>query len=98
MTDARQIAGLRIHRRRLGHGAQPALKHDIHRMLAPAALEALTIRAMLIRGSETQPVIAGSTGRPLVARLPNASDRVIAGAGHMAPVPHPDAVAEASAA
>lgn len=55
--------------------------------LEPGTLEGLTCPVQLIRGSETHPVI-GVINDVLAARLPEAENKIIAGAGHMVPITH----------
>lgn len=57
-------------------------------LLRPGMLDAVTMPTLLMRGSQTLPaIIAINDG--LERRLPNASQSVIKGAGHMAPITHP---------
>lgn len=63
-------------------------------LLVPGALEALTMPVLLMQGAETQPIMTAVT-KALSARMPAAQVEVVAGAGHMVPVTHPRAVAEA---
>ncbi len=63
-------------------------------LLAPGALEALAMPVLVMQGGETQPIMSAVT-RALAARLPQAQIRVVAGAGHMVPVTHPQEVAAA---
>ncbi|MFD1344161.1 alpha/beta fold hydrolase [Litorisediminicola beolgyonensis] len=74
----------------------PALRLDNGNLLAPGRLEGLTSRVLLIRGSESPPIVA-AIHAALLARLPQARERVVEGAGHMAPVTHAAEVAEAIA-
>lgn len=64
-------------------------------VFAPGRLEALDCPVTLIRGSETQASVA-AIHRVLLDRLTNASEHVIAGADHMAPMTHPHEVARLS--
>lgn len=57
-------------------------------------LEACPIPTLLLRGTTSPPVIA-AIHRALAARLPNAREDIIAGAGHMLPLTHPGAAASA---
>ena len=70
----------------------PALEGDAAGLLAPGRLEALAAPVLLIEG-ERSPPVAGATQRALAARLPNARRVVVPGAGHLAPISHPEAVA-----
>ncbi|WP_375259933.1 alpha/beta fold hydrolase [Citreimonas sp.] len=74
--------------------SEPALRDDRAGLLAPGGLESLPMPVTLIRGDQTQPVVV-AIHRALAARIPNATDRVVKGAGHMAPITHPRAVAQA---
>lgn len=70
------------------------LYDDTAGLLAPGALDACDIPTLVMRGEHAHAAIA-ATNDGLVARMPNARASVIAGAGHMAPISHPVAVAEA---
>jgi pimeloyl-ACP methyl ester carboxylesterase len=72
----------------------PSLWDDRHGLLAPGGLERIACPVGLVRGAQTQPVIADIHGG-LMARLPQARETVVQGAGHMAVATHPAAVAEA---
>ena len=65
-----------------------AIYDDLAGMLKPGALERVTAPCLLLRGSETHPVIA-SVNEGLARRLPDAQSVVIKGAGHMLPISHP---------
>lgn len=69
---------------------------DVADILAPGRLERMTAPVLLLRGALSPPVVA-SVERTLARRLPDARTVVIEGAGHMAPVTHPDEVARAIA-
>ncbi len=71
--------------------AGPALYDDAGGMLDPGALEAVTIPALLLEGSEA-PAIIPAINEVLAARLPLARRGVIGGAGHMSVATHPDQV------
>lgn len=75
---------------------EPSLWQDSHDMLREGRLEALSCPVTLVRGAETVPIIA-AVHAGLAARLPDARDVTIPGAGHMAPLTHPQAVARAIA-
>ena len=62
-------------------------------LVAPGALEALSMPVLVMQGGETQPIMAAVT-RGLARRLPDAEIAVIAQAGHMVPVTHPQEVAD----
>lgn len=74
--------------------ANATLVDDAAGLLAPGRLEALRIPVALVEGAASPPVIA-AIGDTLAARLPDCRRTVIPGAGHMAPITHPDAVANA---
>ncbi len=71
----------------------PAINDDNAAQLAPGRLETLDIPVLLLRGDQSHPVTAAINAR-LANRLPNATQRVIAGAGHMGPLTHPAVFAE----
>ena len=64
------------------------LEEDGDGITSPARLAQMTAPVTLIRGERTQPIIA-DIHASLCARLPNATDHLIAGAGHMAPLRKP---------
>jgi lipase len=68
-----------------------ALSADVHGLLRPGGLEAIEAPVMLIEGAESPPVV-DEIFDTLAARLPAARRGAIPGAGHMAPVTHPDEV------
>lgn len=70
------------------------LFHDSGRMLAPGRMEGFTAPVLIVLGSGTTPIFQ-AVARGLAARLPKAEVVVIDGAGHMAPVSHPEATAAA---
>lgn len=70
------------------------IENDVNGLLDPGRLEALTIPVTLIMGGKTQPVV-GAIHRALMARLHNARNVVIDGAGHMVPLTHAGNVAAA---
>ena len=65
------------------------LFHDSGRMMAPGRLEGFSAPVLIVLGSDTTPIFQ-AVARGLVARLPRAEVAVIAGAGHMAPISHPE--------
>ena len=71
---------------------EPALVRDNAGQLSDGVLEKIDVPVTLIRGADTQPVIA-EIHRVLLARLPQAEEHVVEGAAHMAPVTHPRDVA-----
>jgi pimeloyl-ACP methyl ester carboxylesterase len=70
------------------------LLDDAAGLLRPGGLEVLDIPALLVEGADSPPVI-GAIHATLAARLPRATRIAISGAGHMAPITHPDATARA---
>lgn len=68
-----------------------ALSADIHAILRPDGLEALAAPAMLIAGADS-PAVVGEIFDTLASRLLDARRASVPGAGHMAPVTHPDEV------
>jgi pimeloyl-ACP methyl ester carboxylesterase len=74
-----------------------AIYDDLAGMLAPGVLDQLQIPCLLLRGSETHPVI-GAVNDGLARRLPDAENVVIDGAGHMLPISHPKEAAASLAA
>ncbi len=69
-----------------------ALFGDIAGVLTPGRLEGLSVPVMLLEGGASPPIIPAILDT-LEARLPNVQRAVIPGAGHMAPITHPGAVA-----
>ncbi len=67
---------------------EPTLWQDRAGMLAAGGLERLTMPITLIRGADTVPIIA-EVHRGLMARLPQAREKVVQGAGHMVLLSHP---------
>lgn len=61
-------------------------------VFAPGRLEALNVPVTLLRGSKSEPSVA-AIHRVLLRLLPNATEHVIEGAGHMAPMTHAKEVA-----
>ncbi|HSM16148.1 MAG TPA: alpha/beta hydrolase, partial [Gemmatimonadales bacterium] len=59
----------------------------------PAVLGAISTRMLVIHGANTKPFWVRSA-RHVVDHVPNALIQVIPGAGHAAPLTHPDALAE----
>ncbi len=68
------------------------LYEDAFGLLEPDVLEAVDAPAVLMRGEQALPAIT-ATNAGLVRRLGNATEAVIEGAGHMAPISHPEPVA-----
>ncbi|NNK16740.1 MAG: alpha/beta hydrolase [Sulfitobacter sp.] len=69
------------------------LYDDTAGLLDPGALDACTIPTVVLRGEHAHPAISANNDG-LAARMPNAVQSVIEGAGHMAPISHPEAVAD----
>ena len=70
----------------------PATLDDRPGTLAPGRLEALDLPVLLLRGARSPACIAAIQSA-LAARLPRARQAEIAGAGHMLPLSHPEALA-----
>ena len=75
----------------------PGIDGDSGGVFSAGKLERLRCPVTFIRGAESEPIMA-HVHRAIMARLPQAREVVIPGAGHMAPISHPRDVAEASAA
>ena len=60
----------------------------------PAVLSAISVPVLVLQGSDTKPLAAASA-RHVADHVPNARIHQIPGAGHAAPLTHPDALAEA---
>jgi pimeloyl-ACP methyl ester carboxylesterase len=60
----------------------------------PAVLGAISAPVLVLHGSDTKPLFAASA-RTVTDRVPNARMQEIPGAGHAAPLTHPEALAEA---
>lgn len=63
------------------------LEHDRSGIFALGALEQLAMPTILIRGETTHPVIS-DIHAALARRIPDATQHVVVGAGHMAPISH----------
>lgn len=72
----------------------PMLRDDSAGLLAPGVMERASMPGVLIEG-ECSPPISGQICASLQKRMPQLDRCVIKGAGHMAPVTHPQPVAEA---
>lgn len=70
------------------------LYDDAAGMLAKGGLDAVQAPTLLMRGALAHPAITG-TNDGLAHIMPNATQSVIEGAGHMAPISHPALVAKA---
>ena len=75
-------------------GSNPTLMDDRAGLLKPEALARANMPILLLRGSETAPVVH-DIHRGLAQVLPNARDQIVEGAGHMAPMSHTDKIASA---
>lgn len=73
---------------------KPFLYDDTCGLLADGALDRVTMPCLLVRGEKALAAIA-AVNDGLERRLPNAQQVVIDGAGHMAPISHPVAMAQA---
>ena len=71
---------------------EPCLVADANGLLSEGRPEAIQCPTQLIRGAESEPVIA-AIHATLAKKIPNAFDAVVAGAGHMVPITHPEQVA-----
>lgn len=72
--------------------ADPALSGDIHGILRPGGLEGIEAPVLFISGENSPPAIH-RIAEALAQRLPDVGRATVPGAGHMAPLTHPDAVA-----
>jgi pimeloyl-ACP methyl ester carboxylesterase len=72
--------------------SQPFLRDDSAGLLDPGMFERATMPVLLMDG-ETSGDMAVAINESLAKRLPHVTCRTIAGAGHMAPLTHPAAVA-----
>ncbi|MFP7569702.1 alpha/beta fold hydrolase [Marivita sp. S2033] len=68
------------------------LEDDGAGLLDAGRLEGIACPVMLLRGAETLPIIS-AVHATLQRRIPVAHEHVIGGAGHMAPITHPEPVA-----
>lgn len=71
-----------------------AVMEDPARLVASGAVDRLAVPALLVEGAQTNVYIRAICAR-LAARLPDAVQAVIPGAGHMAPLTHPAETAAA---
>ncbi len=69
------------------------LYQDAFGLLEPGVLEAVEAPAVLVRGEHALPAIK-AVNAGLARRLGNATEAVIDGAGHMAPISHPQPMAD----
>ncbi|MFN3954630.1 MAG: alpha/beta fold hydrolase [Pararhodobacter sp.] len=72
--------------------SSPVLNDDAAGMATPGRLEGLTCPVLLLAGAASPPIF-GAIARALARRLPMAQAQTVPGAGHMAPITHPQAVA-----
>ena len=75
-------------------GSKPFVFDDYLGYLSSGALEQLTMPVLLMQGERTLEIIDG-VHRAMARRIPNAHRVTINGAGHMAPITHPEQVARA---
>lgn len=73
-------------------GSAPAVQRDSIGLLKPGALDVITCPVLLLEGDQTDGTIAAANSA-LMRRIPQAQRGVLKGAGHMAPITHPDMVA-----
>ncbi|MGX9356980.1 alpha/beta fold hydrolase [Roseobacteraceae bacterium S113] len=71
--------------------ASAALHEDVGGILAPEALRAIEAPVVLMEGSNSHWIIP-QINEGLCARLANAERLIVAGAGHMVPLTHPEQV------
>lgn len=81
-----------IHRMHMVPAGEKASEDDCGRLLRPGGLESLDMPVMIIRGTDSPPIVA-SIAEALAARMPDVGVAVVPGAGHMLPITHPDQVA-----
>ncbi len=79
----------RIH---LVEASRPGLSEDSTGILAPGRLDRVGAPVLLLRGADSPPIVPEILAT-LRARLPRAREEVVAGAGHMVPLTHPERVA-----
>jgi lipase len=72
--------------------SQPFLRYDSAGLLKPGMFERATMPVLLMDGG-TSGDMAFAINESLAKRLPHVTCRTITGAGHMAPLTHPAAVA-----
>jgi pimeloyl-ACP methyl ester carboxylesterase len=78
---------------RVVEAASAVIRADGGDVLRSGALGRLAVPVLLMEGAES-PVYIAAINAGLAARIPGARRVVVPGAGHMAPVTHPGAVAE----
>lgn len=82
------------HRMPVVEGGSRAVMEDPAGLVAGGAVNRLEVPSLLVEGTETNAYIRAICAG-LAARLPNARQAVIAGAGHMVPLTHPAETAHA---
>lgn len=85
-----QAMAARIH---LIEAGAPAIYGDCAGILSGGKLEGIACPVLLIRGGDSPAAIA-AINDGLARRMPQARQAVVPGAGHMAPITHPAAVAQ----
>lgn len=85
----RAAMAARIHLIRAG---APQIYDDLAGLLSPGRLESVAHPALLIEGAAS-PASVTAINTALAARLRDTRRATVAGAGHMAPITHPEAVA-----
>lgn len=70
----------------------PAIVEDNAGLLTPGRMEALRVPALVLAGASSPPIFP-AVARAVARRLGRAQFSSIAGAGHMAPISHPEATA-----
>ncbi len=92
LPEAQQKAiAARIH---LIEAGAPAIYDDASGILSSGALERIEVPVLLVKGGESPETIS-VINDGLARRIASASQVTVVGAGHMAPISHPDAVAAA---
>ncbi|MFD2740180.1 alpha/beta fold hydrolase [Sulfitobacter aestuarii] len=72
----------------------PFIEHDCAGLLRDGLLSRATMPVLLVEGDQS-PDVVGAINDAIEKRLPDARRAKITGAGHMAPITHPEPVAEA---
>lgn len=78
---------------RIVPACSPAIIEDRLGLTRPGALDPLRMPVLLLRGGQTEPIIA-AVNAAFARRIPGAENRAVDGAGHMLPVTHPTATAK----
>lgn len=84
-TRAAMVRGVRV-----VPNTYDLLYEDEAGLLAPDGLALVEVPTLMLRGAEAHPSVA-AVNDGLVAMMPNATQDVVPGAGHMAPISHPAA-------